>query len=171
MKRTILLSPLLLIMVTLLFSCGNTEQNNAAEHAKEVQSAVKKNMPGGIPVSADGYMMKAKINGKEWEAISMMSPDAAGRIIGDNNGESISLPLYGGRAKLVQGKKTTFSEDEAVDLMTNDEVGIWGGRKGEMEITKVDEKFAEGKFYFTASSSRSDKTFEVTDGYFRIPLK
>jgi len=170
MKQTISKSGFVLIIATMFTSCGNSEQSKALKQAQETQSAIKQNMPGGIPVSADGYAMRAKINGKNWEATSMMSPDAAGRIIGDSNGETISIPLYGGRAKLVQGKKTTFSENETVDLMTNDDVGIWGGRKGEMEITKVDGNFAEGKFYFTASTSRSDKTVEVTDGYFRIPL-
>ena len=68
------------------------------------------------------------------------------------------------------GKKIVFGENEAVDLATSDDIGLWGGRKGEMEITKVDGDWAEGKFYFTGSSSRSKKTIEVTDGFFRISL-
>ncbi len=71
---------------------------------------------------------------------------------------------------LVVGKKIISSEDDATDLATNDDVGLWGGRKGEMEITKMDDNWAEGKFYFTGSTSRSNKTVEVTDGFFRISL-
>lgn len=37
-----------------------------------------------------------------------------------------------------------------------------------MELTKVDDNMAEGKFYFTATGFQSDKTVEVTDGFFRI---
>jgi hypothetical protein len=169
MKQTILKTTVLFITATFFTAC-NSEQSNAVELAKQTQSAIKKSMPGSIPVSANGYSMHAKINGKNWEATTVMPVDAAGRILGDNNGVSISLPLYGGKATLKQGLKTTFSENEAVDLMTNDEVSIWGGRKGEMEVTKMDENFAEGRFYFTANTNRSDKTIEVTDGYFRIPL-
>lgn len=66
--------------------------------------------------------------------------------------------------------KIAFGEDNAVDLSTNDHEGMWGGRKGEMEITKVDNNWAEGKFYFTASSSSANNTIEVTDGFFRIPI-
>jgi len=49
-------------------------------------------------------------------------------------------------------------------------VAIWGGRKGEMEITKVDDKWVEGEFYFTAIASETDKTMEVTEGFFRISI-
>jgi hypothetical protein len=34
-----------------------------------------------------------------------------------------------------------------------------------MEITRADDKSAEGKFYFTATSSGTDKITEVTDGF------
>ncbi|MEO5562966.1 MAG: hypothetical protein ABIR18_06010, partial [Chitinophagaceae bacterium] len=96
-------------------------------------------------------------------------PDAAGRIIGYYGEEWIGLPYD--KRNMVVGKKITFGENNATDLATDDEVGLWGGRKGEMEITKVDDKWAEGTFYFTGSTSRSDKTMEVTEGVFRISLE
>jgi hypothetical protein len=68
-------------------------------------------------------------------------------------------------------KKIVFGEDEAVDLATNDHIGLWGGKKGEMEITKLDDTVAEGKFFFTASTNRSAKTIEITEGFFRILLR
>jgi hypothetical protein len=51
----------------------------------------------------------------------------------------------------------------------NDDVVIYGGNTGEMEITKADGNWAEGKFFFTCSGS-TDKTVSVTDGFFRISL-
>jgi hypothetical protein len=39
-----------------------------------------------------------------------------------------------------------------------------------MEITKVDDKWAEGTFSFTASGFQTDKTMQVTEGFFRISI-
>lgn len=167
MKQTIFKLSFSLIITTLFSSCGNS-QSGAVEKAKQVQSAIKENRPGTISTKENGWTMKAKINGKDWVAASMMPLEAAGRIIGYYDKEYIGLP-YDNR-DLVVGKKIIFSEDDATDLATNDDVGLWGGRKGEMEITKVDDNWAEGKFYFTGSTSRSNKTVEVTDGFFRISL-
>lgn len=168
MKQTFFKLSFSFIISVLLSACGGSDQSKAVDQAKQVQEAVKENTPGSIPTTADGYTMKAKINGKEWVADAMMPPEASGRIIGYYNGESIGLPYD--RRDMRVGKKITFGENQAVDLMTNDDVGIWGGRKGQMEITKADENMAEGNFYFTGSTSRSDKTIEVSDGYFRIRL-
>jgi hypothetical protein len=166
MKRSISVS--VLMVAALLSACGKSEQGTALEQAKQVQGAIKDIMPGTIATSATGYAMKAKLNGKDWVAASMMPQEAAGRIIGYKNGEYIGLPYD--RRYLVEGKKIKFGENQAVDLATNDDVGIWGGRKGEMQITKVDETSAEGTFFFTASASSTTKTVEVTDGSFRILL-
>jgi hypothetical protein len=159
----------ILILATMLWSCGNNDQNKALSDAKQAQAAVKQMQPGGIATTEGGLTMKAKIDGKDWVANSIIPPDLAGRISGDNGGESIGLPYD--RRGMVVGEKTKFSHDNAVDLMLpDDEGGILGGYAGEMEITKVDENWAEGKFFFTGSSSRSDKKVEVTDGFFRISL-
>jgi hypothetical protein len=164
MKKTIAI----LIMAAILYSCGNSNQSKAVEDAKQVQAVIKETIPGTVETTTDGYTMKAKLNGKEWIATSMMPPETASRIVGYNNGESIGLPYN--RRYLVAGKKITFGESNAVDLFTNGDIGMWGGRKGEMEITKVDENSAEGIFFFTASTSSTTKTVEVTDGFFRIPV-
>ena len=160
MKQTMLI----LVMATMLYSCGGS-QSKAEEQANKIQEAVKANTPGSVPTSADGFFMKAKIDGKEWVADAVMPPEEPARIIGYYNGESISLPYD--RRDMVVGEKTNF-ESSAVDLLLNDEVALWGGHKGQMIITKVDEKSAEGTFYFTASSTSTTKTIEVTDGSFRI---
>lgn len=154
--------------ISLLTSCGNNEQTQAMEDGKKMVSALKEMQPGGIATSADGWTMTAKFNGKPWTANSLMSPEVAGRIVGENNGESISLPYD--RRGMVVGEKTRFSQNNAVDLMTNDEVALWGGYAGEMEITKVDDEWAEGKFFVTGSSDSPAKQMKVTDGFFRISL-
>ncbi|MEO8405350.1 MAG: hypothetical protein ABI480_12165 [Chitinophagaceae bacterium] len=163
-NRVTILSALTLVIC----SCSNSNPDSAAKQAQSIQTAVKENTPGSVPVSEGGYTMRAKINGKEWGATSMMPPEVAGRIIGYYNGEYIGLPYD--KQSIEVGKKEIFSEDNAVDLALNDDIGIWGGRKGEMQITKVTDTYAEGNFFFTASSTRSNKTVEVTDGFFRIVI-
>ena len=157
-------------LINILLSC-NSAQNDAQKQAQQIQEAVKQNTPGSIPTSADGYSMRAKINGKDWIADAMMPPQATGRITGDNNDAGIGLPYYDKR-NMVAGKKIKLGEDEAVDITGNDAKGsLWATADGEMEITKVDDKWAEGTFYFTLRSmSNSDKTIKVTDGFFRILL-
>jgi len=166
MKQTFLI----VIVATMLSSCGNSEQDKAINDAKQVASELKKMKPGEISTAEGGWTMTAKMNGKEWKAISIFPPDQAGRIVGNDGSErTIGLPYD--RRKMVVGKKEVFSHDNAVDLMLpEDEGSILGGYKGEMEITKADDNWAEGKFYFTGSSESSDKVVEVTDGFFRISL-
>ena len=162
MKQTMLI----LVMATMLYSCGGN-QSKAEEMAKQIQQTVNENSPGSVPVSAGGFYMKAKMDGKEWVAASMdIMDEEASKIIGNYNGEYISLPYY--RNSIEVGHIINFN-NSAVDLKLNDEVGLWGGHKGQMVITKVDETSAEGTFNFTASSDDgTKKTLEVTDGSFRI---
>ncbi len=75
--------------------------------------------------------------------LKLCSPQKHARILGDKNGESISL-LYD-RIEMVVMSKTNF-ENSAVDQFINDDVAMWRGHKGEMVITKVDYKSAEGTF-------------------------
>ena len=164
MKQALFILGISLIIT--LPACKNKSQSGALEQAKQVQSAIKENKPGTVVTTADGYTMRAKIDGKEWTATSMMPPETAGRIVGYMNAEYIGLPYDKG--SLAMGKKNIFGEANAVDLSTDD-AGSLGGRKGEMQITKVDENWIEGTFFFTASTSGSNKTVEVTDGFFRIP--
>jgi len=69
------------------------------------------------------------------------------------------------------GEKIKFGDKQVALLFTDDNNdAFWDGRKGEMEITKVENDWAEGKFFFTATTSTTNKTKEVTDGFFRISL-
>jgi hypothetical protein len=146
----------ILVTTVCLFSACKSKQQSDAEKVME-------------DIQANGYYMKAKIDGREWIASAMLPVDNSNsrRIHGENNGESIGF--YVSMRGLEPGKKIEFNENHAVDLFTNDDVGIWGGRKGEVTITKIDDQVMEGQFHFTASTSRSAKTLEVTDGIFRMP--
>ena len=154
MKQTLFI----LIMAGLLSSCNNGNPGNAVSDAIKVQSVIKKMQPGGIATTEVGWTMKAKIGAKNWVAGSIISPKPAGRIAGDNDGESVGLP-YNRRAMVV-GNKIIFSHDNAVDLFTHDDVGLWGGYAGEMEIIKVDGKWAEGKSFFIATGNSTDQIGE-----------
>jgi hypothetical protein len=100
-----------------------------------------------------------------------MPPDAAASIVGKNNNDiGIGLPYY--RRFMLLGNKTKFSHSEPVDIFTDENVpGIWKGFAGEMEITKVDGDWVEGKFFITGTcDSYPNKKMEITDGFFRISL-
>lgn len=156
----------LIIAACLFLSCQSAEQ----KEAKKTAAAIKENTPGFIPTSKDGYWMSAKIDGEEWTASAMLPVDKSDsrRIHGENNGESISFSIW--MRGLEAGKHFAFSEDKAADLFTNDDIGMWGGRVGEIVITKMDDTSVEGTFSFTGSTSRSEKKVIVTDGHFRVPL-
>ncbi|MEP6700814.1 MAG: hypothetical protein ABJA85_05845, partial [Bacteroidota bacterium] len=119
-------SILILWTISFFISC-KSKQSEAKQQAEQIQNAVKESQPGSVPTSADGFFMKATIDGKKWEATSMMPPEEPARIVGDNNGESISLPYD--RRDMVVGNETNF-ENSAVDLFLHDDVVIWGGHKG-----------------------------------------
>lgn len=162
-------SILVFLTAIIMSSCGNNDKNKAASEAKQGMPSVKEKQPGTIITKEDGWSMKAKINGKDIIAMSMMSPDETEQIIGFYSGDKyIGLPFN--RQNMVMGKKMSFSDQNA-DLTTNDDVKVWNGGKGEMEITKVFDKWVEGKFYFTGYSYDNKKTIEVTDGFFRISMK
>ncbi len=153
------------LSIFILASC-NSQKSDAVKQAKEVQSAVQENRPGAIAITEGGWSMTAKLNGKDWKASSIMPPDAAGRIIGYYNKDYIGLPYD--KRDMVVGKKNKLGEDNAVDLSMQDYPGLLSTNAGEMEITKVNDNWAEGTFRFRTKSS--DKTIEVTDGFFRISL-
>jgi len=44
-------------------------------------------------------------------------------------------------------------------------VGLATTKNGEMEITKVDGEWAEGKFFFTSSINDTNKIVVITEGF------
>ncbi|MDN5284535.1 MAG: hypothetical protein JWR38_809 [Mucilaginibacter sp.] len=159
----------LLALACVLFAC-NSHQKDAKNLSDNIQATMKEHVPGTLTTKEDGWTMKAKINGKDWVADAMMPTEGTDRILGYYGKEYISFP-YSGR-DMVVGKKIRISENWAVDFV-NDDDGICGGTKGEMNITKVDDNWAEGTFFFTVTSclNNPNKKIEVTDGFFRIGLK
>lgn len=156
--------------ICMFSACQNKKQNDAKKLRDEIQTTVKANSPGFVSTTKNGYWMSAKLDGKDWTASAMMPVDQSNsiRIHGEHNGESIGF--YIDMRGLEAGKHIVLSDNKAADLMTNDSVGIWGGRNGEIVITKIDNSVLEGTFSFTASSGQTSKTLSVTDGVFHIPL-
>jgi hypothetical protein len=150
--------------ITLLFFIAALMQKVNAQ-----QPDFKALPQGAVAAAPNGFTMTAKINGKAIKANAMMPPDKAGEIVGFYDGDKyIGLPYH--KKDLVLGKKFDFSNENA-DLTTNDKTQVWNGRKGVMEITKVTTQWIEGKFFFTGYSYDDKKSIEVTDGFFRIPVK
>lgn len=163
------LLPVFFIATLVTISCKSKAQNEAIQTAKNIQTAVKENTPGSIPTTTGGWMMTAKIDGRDWKASGIMPPDKAGVLFGQNNGESISLPYYD-RRNFLASKKTKLGDYSRAEVILNDDIALYTATKGEMVLTKVDDNWAEGKFSFTAKGLKTDKTIEVTDGVFRIAL-
>jgi hypothetical protein len=161
---------LILAIAGMLSSCGSSTESKAMEDQKEALKITAETLDQNrIPAKEGEWTMTAKIDGKEWNATSFFPLDFQDRIHGFyKEEESISLPYDKRQMKV--GGKIIFGEDHVALLFpTGDEV-IWDGKKGEMEITKVDKGWAEGKFFFTAITSTTSKPKEVTDGFFRIAI-
>lgn len=160
----------LVITTAILCSCSNSSGKHATNDASSPKSEKKEMKPGAMATSDDGWNMKAKINGKDYSAYSVWLPEGEHEIVGFYDGDKY-IGLHYKPKDLVMGNKLSFSDLHA-DLTTNDSVGIRSGDMGELEITKVDDKWIEGKFFFTAVSydAKKSKTIEVTDGFFRVEV-
>lgn len=160
------------IVVVMLASCGNSAQNKTQEDAKQLAAGIQKMDPDGIPTTESGWTMTAKINGREWVASSIMPLEATGRIIGDYNGAGFGFPYD--KREMVVGYKEIFGQHNNVQISTIDDgkIEYWDGFKGEMEITKVEADWVEGKFFVTGKASFTDtsRRVEITDGFFRISI-
>ena len=164
-------------VVTILFSsvlvsCGGSSNHDAKQLTEQVKETTKKNSPGTVPTSEDSYFMKASIDGKPWIATYMMPDDDVNssyvRINGENGGDYMNFQLW--RKGIEPGKKFSFDQEHAANLSLERDAGFWGGTSGEVEITKLDGGWMEGKFAYKATSSSSTQTIEVADGFFRVPF-
>ncbi|HMH23843.1 MAG TPA: hypothetical protein VK563_18785 [Puia sp.] len=152
----------------LAFTSCNSQQSDGKKLAEQIQAVQTALRPGTFPTTEGGWTMTAKVNGKDWAATSLYPPEETSRIVGYYKDAYIGFPYD--RRDMVTGKKITFEEGHVADMFIEDGIGTYIGRKGEMEVTKVNDKWAEGKFYFTAVNRNSGKTVEVTNGFFRISL-
>lgn len=153
-------------------SCGNSSQDDAKQLADQIKETVKQNSPGSVTTSQSSYYMKAKIDGKQWEASHMMPDEDASssyiRIHGENGEDYMNFQLSKRGVEL--GKKLPFDDEHAANLSLVNDPAFWSGKSGEIEITKLDGQWMEGKFAYKATSSSSSKTIEVTEGFFRVPF-
>ena len=164
------LFPFFILTALLFTSCKSKTASLDSGDANALAAAIKNMQPGGNATTEGGWTMTANIDGKKWKASSIMSPERAGRILGENNGESISLPYYDKRNFLALMKRKLGGNHSLAEMRLNDDVVLWTAKLGEMEITKVDDKWAEGTFSFIASGFETEKTKEVKDGFFRISI-
>src|SRR5687767_10419310 len=144
------------IIISLLYACN---QPAGESKAGDIQAK-------GLSTEPAGTYMKATINGKEWTA-SKTFPDYSTnsnykKVHFETDAYFISFSLY----KPTTGNKRSFGEENAADFGADDD--YFSAKKGEVTVTKADDKWIEGSFYFTATSSRSNKVYEITNGSFRI---
>jgi hypothetical protein len=145
-----------------IFSCGH---GDAQKKASEINS-ITGQTPATENTDPDGAYLKATIDEKEWKASKMTSYGAGSDyklVSGEAKDITISFQIH----KPTTGLEREFNENNVADFITDD--GFFGGKKGKVTVTKVDDKWIEGNFHFTASSDRSGKTYEVKNGFFRIP--
>jgi hypothetical protein len=155
-----------------LISCKSKSSNDATQLAKDIQSTVKEHTPGAVATSETGYYMKAKIDGKQWNAAFMipdLSETSSYKTVHGETGETyINFMLW--RQGIKPGNTETLDDSHVANLSVEGLDGFWGGKKGEIKITAMTDQWLEGSFNFDAtSSSDPGKTIAVTEGSFRVP--
>src|SRR5882672_1372983 len=109
MKRISLLWALACVL-----SACNGQQSDAKKLKADIQATMKAHTPGTIATSATGYYMKAKIDGKDWVAVSMMPIEGIDRVVG-----YIGIPDI--KKTRQQGFKVTLGEAYSADLYIKDD--------------------------------------------------
>lgn len=154
------------LALLLIIACCNSAQSEAEKTAQQIKEARAANTPAAETPSDNGVYIKATIDGKPWQAEKMipdMDPNSSYKRIHGEKGETmISFQLW----KPQTGMKRDFREDYVADFFAED--GIFGGRTGEVTVTKADDQFIEGTFYFTATSTADHTKHEISNGSFRV---
>lgn len=154
-----------LALLLIIAGCSST-QSEAEKIAQQIKETREASTPAAATPSENGIYLKATIDGKPWQAEKMipdMDPNSSYKRIHGEKGEiMISFQLW----KPQTGMKRKFKEDDVADFFAED--GIFGGRTGEVIVTKADDQFIEGTFYFTASSTANNIKHEITNGSFRV---
>jgi hypothetical protein len=156
--------PFVLVVSLFIFSCNS--QTDAQKKAKEI-SEITGQADGEEKTELNGAYLTATIDGKKWEATKIgpfYGPESSYKLVsGSTKDITINFQLH----KPTTGLKREFRDDNVANFTTNGE--LFSGNKGEVTVTKVDGPWIEGTFYFTASSPNFSKTYEVTNGTFRVP--
>ncbi|CAL1519014.1 hypothetical protein [Chitinophaga sp. MM2321] len=167
---------LLPVFICTLLACNGQQKSNAEKVKNDIQTTMKEHTPGTVATSASGYYMKAKIDGKDWVAVSMRPIEGINRALGyTEDGGYIGIP--GITKKSQEGLKLTLGGEYGADIyLPNDKtlidkdgnVILLDKESGAVAITKRDGEWIEGTFHFIAASSKSDKKVQITEGSFRI---
>ncbi|MCO6497672.1 MAG: hypothetical protein J5I50_08425 [Chitinophagaceae bacterium] len=167
MKQTILIA--LLTFSAVFISCQNAAQEKAKETANAIQETMTTFSPPQVATSADGYFMKATVNGKPWVAKSMMEINASNTEFVRGDDGQIQIAFYIDRDHIRVGKARKFYSGHSADLNVED--NLMSARSGEWIITKSDDSVIEGTFHFSAESTINGSKGEVSNRTFRILLK
>lgn len=167
----------LLLTIAVVFSCaiaGCGTKKAADDQPAKVDSATSPDSSAFITIPGEkpgtmpaGCYLRATIDGNKWEATEM-SPDSSHPsqlvVTGKSGVSSITFVIDG--VHVEPGKPHNLSE--------MNEITYWGGggffvgaKSGQVTITKIDDKFVDGAFNFTAE--KDGKNVTCTDGEFRIP--
>ena len=157
-----------LITICLFTSSCQSQQSKAMKDQQKAYNKLEEIKPGNFATTDGGWTMTCTMNGKPWKATSMFPPKTSDRIIGYKGEDYIGFPFK--QSYLTAGYKTAFKEGHAADLGISDDVVFYSGTTGEMVITKVSSGWVEGTFHFTATTSKSPKTVDVTNGFFRVKI-
>ena len=163
--------------------CYNSNRQQAAGLADQIRTTMAATQPGvsdssspstgsfglGLAdnVMPEGCYLRATIKGKRWEATGM-TPDftrsSLSVVNGRNKNGFLNFNINNRLAKV--GKPREFRDTNAAMYWDeNDE--DWFGKSGSVTVNKIDERFIEGTFNFTAEEN--GKTVVCTNGEFRVP--
>lgn len=156
-----------LLVMGMFAGCGHPQGRPAA--LEVVREAEGEAPVRWVATSPEGFTMRARINGQLWVAEEMIqgAGTESRRVEGRGAGRTLGFSIWFPRLKT--GSTIPFQANNPVE-MTSGEGGVWFGREGVLEITKINEKIMEATFHFTASAGGAMPALEVTDGYVRLPL-
>lgn len=164
------------LVLSALFAVGcnskSSEQRAAEEHAAKIDEAMTQSAESLLPgvkrgTMPEGCYLRAVVDGKKWEAIEM-TPDLSGLSIMTVNGNS----GHGSITFVISSKRDNIGQPS--NLSDSNQITFWGGddffvgaKSGQFTVTKMDDKFIDGTFNFTAE--KDGRTITATDGEFRVP--
>ena len=165
------------MIVGQITSC-NSAQSETQQQADLIEKTMKENSPNAVTTTESGSYLKAKVDGKEWTAATMVpNHDASSSTMmvrGERGKDVIHFQLW--KPSLAIGKKKPFDESSPAGIYMESNNAMISGNTGQVEITKMDNEWVEGIFYFTATGvvydaagNSSPKTVVVTEGRFRVP--
>lgn len=148
-----------------LASCKSQTQKDAQQYQDAVESVVDSYKKS---TSKDGLYLSANVNGKEWVASKMLlDNDDSHPVVQAYSSDNGVLLFYLNRKMSIGKPQDMQSNGQYNDK--EDALSMLTSESGERTITKMDDKWIEGTFHFTAADKDKNKKAEITNGFFRIP--